>query len=107
MAALAYYEPEEERKAKVYQYLKDVVIPSKLGFIEAKLKSNGGKHLVGDQYTWADLTAAHVFKAMNDYAGPVSGELATAFPALTALANDVEQIPQIAAYIAKRPETDH
>ena len=104
---MAYYETDEARKAKAFQHLKDEVIPSKLGFIEAKLKSNGGKHLVGDQYTWADLTAAHVFKAMNDYAGPVSGELATAFPALTALANDVEQIPQIAAYIAKRPETDH
>ena len=55
------------------------------------------------QWTWADFAVSLFVSGLIQKAD--NPDIAAKLPGLAALAKSVEEIPQIAAWIAKRPDT--
>jgi len=104
-AVLAYLEQDAERKEKIKTRLRNEEYPRILGFLEKRLKENGGKHIVGDSWTWADFAVALFIDGLVKR-GVDEAKIVEKLPTLSALNNSVNAIPEIAAWIAKRPATE-
>jgi len=90
----------EEEKANVVK----VTLPKWLGFFEALLKKNheGKGHFVGENLTYADILMLIAIDNVN--AGAPG--LIDSYPLLKDLRERVACRPRIAAWIAKRPQTN-
>lgn len=74
---------------------------------ESIVKANGGKHLVGNSLTWADLYVAHVLNHVELEVGD-GLQLLTEFPELRNLCeNVVSSSPGIKKWIENRPLTKY
>jgi len=105
MVALAKYEEDAARKEQIKTRLREQEFPRILGFLERRLHANGGKHMVGSKWTWADFAVGMFVDAMLSQ-GAEEAKIAEKLPGLSALAKSVDAIPEIAAWIAKRPVTE-
>jgi len=107
MTALAKYEECADRKEKIKTRLREQEYPRILGFLERRLHANGGKHMVGNKTTWADFAVALFIDAMVKHSNDeTEAKIVEKLPGLSALAKSVDAIPEIAAWIAKRPVTE-
>jgi glutathione S-transferase len=99
-------EKDETKKAELKKKYADEQLPGYLTQLEALLAANhGGDHyFVGKELTWTDLAFLN-FVGWTITFGGVENPLAK-FPKLTALHHKVENLPKIAAWIAKRPKTE-
>ncbi|XP_064618073.1 glutathione S-transferase-like [Liolophura sinensis] len=97
--------PNDEAKAEIKRILIEVDGPRILGHFERCLESNKSGYLVGDSLTWADVVVASYLDSFIDRISPEFGELLEKFPKIRAHLDKVRAIPQIAAFIAKRPKT--
>jgi len=80
-------------------------LPGYLTLLEGLLKSNqgGDKFWVGNDVTWADLA----FLSFEGWLKMAGADKALAkYPKLHALHAKVEKLPKIAAWVAKRPQTE-
>jgi len=105
-----FFEKDETKKAEGKKKYVEETLPGYLTYLEAILVSNhGGDHyFVGTELTWADIVFVTYldFISYNDAFGKVENPLAK-FPKLSALHHRVVNHPKIAAWIAKRPKTNH
>jgi len=100
-----FFEKDEEKKAAAKKKFLEEQLPASLTLLEKLLKENNGGdgYLVGDDLTWADLGLLTVasFLKLSGAEEPFSK-----YPKLQALHDRVENLPKIAAWIAKRPVTN-
>uniref|UniRef100_A0A6G1SAB0 glutathione transferase n=1 Tax=Aceria tosichella TaxID=561515 RepID=A0A6G1SAB0_9ACAR len=93
-----FYDPIPESKAAKEGPLKEQ-IPFYLEKFEKMVKENGG-YLVNGKLTWGDIYFVAPLKYFKGIAG---FDFLEKYPGLQELVKKVESIPQIAAYISKRP----
>jgi len=94
---------DEAKKLKTKNVILDKWVPAYFTQMEKDLKDNGGKFLVGKNFTWADFLVAHfneVFESMVDET------LLDSYPTLKAHQQNVFSEPKIKAWLAKRPVTE-
>lgn len=95
-------EQDEAKKAELKKTFEEVTVPKYFGKFEAQIVANGGgPFLVGKKVSWADLQAAH-FLEFFVLGNPA---LLENFPNLKKLKDTVFDIPQIKAWVEKRPVT--
>ncbi|XP_070548576.1 S-crystallin SL11-like isoform X1 [Ptychodera flava] len=98
-----FFEKDETKKA---QLKADFVVKAEsiLAALEKLLSANNGGngYLVGDSLTWADLE----FFVRMEYAPFFNAAILDQYPKLKALAERVSSVPEIAAWLKKRPKTD-
>ncbi|XP_050549167.1 glutathione S-transferase-like [Daktulosphaira vitifoliae] len=95
------YDPDEESKQKKYDPLIKETIPFYMKKFESIVTENNG-YFVNGKLSWADL----FFVSIMDYLNYMAGfDLLKEYPKLQALKASVVAIPQIKAWIAKRPNT--
>lgn len=95
---------DPEARAKYQERYRDEFLIPGLGKLENLLKSNGEGNgfFVGDSLTWGDL----YFVNLSEYALHMGKADLEGFPKLKALKARVEAVPQIAAWIKERPQTE-
>ncbi|XP_064594460.1 hematopoietic prostaglandin D synthase-like [Liolophura sinensis] len=97
--------PNEEVKAQRTKNFIEVDGPRILANLERCLESSRSEYLVGDSLTWADVMVASYLDLYIDRITPDFGDLLDKFPKLQAHLDRIRTVPQIAAFIAKRPKT--
>ncbi|KAL4226801.1 hypothetical protein ACF0H5_014780 [Mactra antiquata] len=101
-AVKAFFESDEKKKAELQKNLGEVVFPRFLGQFETALENNGGKYLVGDSLTLADLAVVDCFDT------PVQNfpSIMDKFPKMKAHREAITGLPTIAEYLKNRKRTD-
>jgi len=94
-------EQDETKKAELKKNFDENVVPKYLTKFEAQITANGGAFLVGKRISWIDLQLAHFLEFFEAQAAA----LLDSFPNLKKLKETVFEIPQIKAWIEKRPVT--
>jgi len=98
---IAFMTDEKEKAEK----LKETVASHKTKFFDVfdnLIKANGGKHLVGDKLSWADLWLAFTIDQMQLI---FKENIAEGRVHVNKLHEEVVNSPKIKAWIAKRPAT--
>ncbi|XP_066602106.1 glutathione S-transferase-like [Prorops nasuta] len=96
-----HYESNEEAKSVRLEAAKELV-PFYLERLDAQVKKNDG-YLVGGALTWADL----VFVALLDYLNfMMKSDIIENYDQLKQLQKKVLEIPNIKAWVEKRPQSD-
>lgn len=99
--AAYFYESNAEAKAEKEKAAKELV-PFYVERLDEQVKKNGG-YFVGGKLTWADL----LFVALLGYIEAIAKEdIIAKAENLKALREKVLDLPNIKAYVAKRPETE-
>ncbi|NP_001165924.1 glutathione S-transferase S8 isoform X1 [Nasonia vitripennis] len=96
-----YYETNAEAKAEKEKAAKELV-PFYVERLDEQVKKNGG-YFVGGKLTWADLLFVAVLGYMN---GIAKEDIIAKVENLKALREKVLNLPNIKAWVAKRPETE-
>lgn len=101
-----FFEEDKERKEKAEKKVKEEELPKFFKHFEAMLKKNNGGDgfFVGDSVTWADVAFAHQVEYVS-IVGLDADTFLADYPKLKALKDRVLQLPEIAAWVAKRPES--
>lgn len=101
--AAYHYDSNPETKAPKLAPLQNETVPFYLSRFDKIVADNGG-YFVNGQLTWADL----YFVAISDYLQLMAGNMDffSSNPNLKALKEKVVAIPQIKAWIDKRPASD-
>jgi glutathione S-transferase len=102
IAKSLYYEEQQAESVKRAENFRKLRAPKFLGYFERLLNHNpaGGEWLVGGSVTYVDLSMFQVIGGLR-YAFPkLMARLMTEHPKLAALAQRVEKLPRIAAYLA-------
>jgi len=97
-----FVEVNESKRREIRNHIVNVQVPKYFGRLDQDLAENGGKHLVGNCYTWIDFFAAHYVDFLST---AVESNLLEKYPHLEAFKNSVLSIPQIKAWIEQRPQT--
>jgi glutathione S-transferase len=96
--SLYYEEQKREARRRSTVFVEDR-IPKYLGYLEKVLDRNGGQHLVGDAFSYPDLSAFQVLTGL-EYAFPhAMARLARRIPLIRRLRDEVAQRPRISAYL--------
>lgn len=95
-------ENDPVKKAELVKELKDKTVDKYLKTFDKIINSNGGKRLVGNSLSWADIWLTHVINNLEIICGI---KLAEDFPAVKSLCDTVLATPQIKAWIEKRPKS--
>jgi len=96
------YAKTEQKKAEATRRFIEINLTN-ISNLEAIKQSNGGDWLVGRNLTWADLIVASLYSNFSSY---LDMDLLAGFPNLKAHQAAVFAIPQIKAWIKKRPVTE-
>jgi glutathione S-transferase len=100
IAGSLYYEDQRREAAKRASAFVRERIPKLLGWLERVLDASGGPYLLGERFSYADLSAFQVVEGLS-YAFPnAMARLAPKIPRLRALRDRVAARPRIAAYLA-------
>ena len=98
-----HYAPDEAKKAELKKAFLAETLPNFLKHMEVTIKANGGKYLVGNDVTWADLAVANTIAALT---GMLGSEWQKEAPALKAYVDGINNLPRIKKWIETRPKTD-
>jgi len=96
------HQPEEAKKAELAKVFKDEKLPVWLTMMETVLKKQGGKHFTGSSLSWADIIVFHIVSSLKDRWSPDM----SSHPCLSSLVTMVGSLPNIKAWIQKRPVTE-
>ena len=100
ISSAQYYEEQREAAKARAAHFREARMPKYLGFFERALAQNGGRYLVGEAASYVDLSVFQVVRGLA-YAFPERfAAVAEDTPGLVALANRVEALPRVAAYLA-------
>jgi len=91
----------DEEKEKHKKKILTETFPSLLTKVEADLKANGGKFLVGKKYSWVDFLMAQYVEAFE--LSLESRKFLDDFPTIKSHQEAVFNIPQIKKWIEERP----
>jgi len=87
--------------------LKTETGPRIFTYLEKRITDNGGKFLVGDAYTYADVVVACFIDNMSFTKTKEECEaIGAKYPNLSALGKAIAATPEIKAWIEKRPKTE-
>ena len=104
-----YYEDQKEAAARRAAAFRAERMPKFFGYLEraaAPDEASGSPHMVGDQFTYADLSAFQLLRGLT-YAFPNAfAELESTIPHLLELADAVASRDRIAAYLASERRID-
>ncbi|KAJ8026817.1 S-crystallin SL11 [Holothuria leucospilota] len=102
-ATKVYYEKDEKRKQQLLKELTEVQAPKYLGLLEKLLKANqgGDGFFVGSKISLAEIV---VFNGIYDNLALFA--ITNKEPKLQALVDRVKALPQIDAWLKKRPQTE-
>merc|ERR1712012_218549 len=97
------FEKDETKKAELAEKMQKEIVPTAMANLEKILAKNGGKHMVGNDVTWADFEVANFFQiVLNAHGEKAFG----ANKNLLALTKKVMEMPNVKAWVEKRPKTD-
>jgi glutathione S-transferase len=99
-----FMEKDEEAKATLKNEFLEIQVPRYFSKLDSIKEKNGGKFLVGENVSWADLMFAHY---LEFFEATVDAGMLDKYPNLKALKQNVFEIPQVKAWIEKRPQTSH
>jgi glutathione S-transferase len=99
----ALWTDDDAKKLKAKNNILDKLAPAYYTQIEKDLKENGGKYLVGKNFTWADFLIAHFNEVFESF---VDQTLLDNYPTIKLHQQNVFNVPQIKAWMAKRPVTE-
>jgi len=96
-----FFEKDEAKKAQLFEEYKEKTLQPTLDKLEAILKENNGGDgfFVGDSITFADVQFFHVIEGLVAMGNKIQQ------PKLAALFERIKSNPGIAAWLAKRPQT--
>jgi glutathione S-transferase len=97
-----FMESDEGKKAELKKTLLETQIPKYFNKFSAIKEENGGQWMVGKNVTWADI---HLAIAVDFFGSTVDASVLESFPQLKALKDSVYELPQIKAWLEKRPVT--
>lgn len=97
-----FWEKDEAKKAEYLKELTENHLPTTLKTFEGRARQNGA-WIVGQNMTYADLAIAVLHDGLCAY----KQELLTPFTALAKLKKSVEELPNVASWISKRPDSSH
>jgi glutathione S-transferase len=102
--AFTFETKDETKKAEQKKKFLEEQLPQHLTYLDNLLKKNhgGDKFFVGTELTWADLALINYLSWIDIAEG--SARLAK-YPKVKALRERVEALPKVAAWIAKRPQS--
>jgi glutathione S-transferase len=99
IAGSLYYEDQKREARRRSSVFVEDRIPKYLGYLEQVLDRSGGEHLVGDAFSYVDLSTFQVLAGL-EYAFPnAMARLARRIPLLRRLRDEVTQQPRVAAYL--------
>ncbi len=99
IAGSLYYEDQKREARRRSRVFVADRIPKYLGYLEQMLDRNGGEHLVGDAFSYVDLSTFQVLAGL-EYAFPhAMAGLARRIPLLRRLRDEVARQPRISAYL--------
>nr|AEW43451.1 glutathione S-transferase sigma-class [Solen grandis] len=104
-----FYEKDKDKKVTMLQKTNKETLPKFLDFYEKRLKENnkGEGWVVGDKLTLADLVLYNTFHTITLFMSMAGLNALEKRPLLQAHYARVEALPQIAAWIKARPETEN
>ena len=91
---------EEKKKEMAEKFVQEQLTPFMKNLAEA-LKDNGGQWLVGDDITYADISMAQLLNSIDKFH---PGVLESKAPLLYKHKEKVLALPNIKAWISKRPK---
>jgi len=104
LAGRIHFETDEARKAELVKKVKTEDGPRVFGYFEKKITENGGKFLIGESITYADILIAAFVDHMRQNKTPEEmEEKAKMCPKVFAMTQAVTETQQIKDWIAKRP----
>eukprot|EP00092_Neocalanus_flemingeri_P035489 GFUD01038618.1.p1 GENE.GFUD01038618.1~~GFUD01038618.1.p1 ORF type:complete len:207 (+),score=62.56 GFUD01038618.1:143-763(+) len=95
----AMFEMDEKRKKAMTETHEKVTVPTVLGQIEKRLAARGGQFLVGNTFSWADIQTFFFCSELGDQ------EVLQKTPGIASLVKRVGDLPNIKAWVEKRPKT--
>ncbi|CAL8128183.1 unnamed protein product [Orchesella dallaii] len=98
------YEKDEKTKAELNTNFLEKTIPRYFSVIESDLKKNGGKYLVGNGITWIDFLLCHLAQLFSLLS---ESDVLTDYPTIKKYQQEIFAIPEIKAWIDKRPVTPY
>ncbi|KAG8223842.1 hypothetical protein J437_LFUL007863 [Ladona fulva] len=98
-----YYEPNEETKEKKKEVLFNETMPFYLERLDEEVKKNDG-HFVKGKLTWADLAIVAMIDFMEDQ---LQTKFTDNYSNLKAIKEKVLDLPQIKAWVERRPKTNY
>ena len=96
-------EKDETKKFAAIGELKDKALPAFLDELTKVLEKNGGKYLVGDSLSVADIAASHI---VNYLVGVFGEDWKETYTVADAYFNSVLELPKIKKWIETRPKTE-
>jgi len=96
------HESDPKKKVERIKTFETERLPVKLGYLEKMLISNGGEWFVGKKLNWSDLAVIDTYKFVESANCKIPWET---IPKLQAHRKKIESIPNIAKYMASRPDT--
>ena len=99
----AFFESDEERKKALNEKLIAEVLPSNMKLFDERLGKTGSGFFAASGMTWADLYLFSILDFVGDKSEPVKAN----FKNVKAMDEKVRAHPAIAAWLARRPKTDH
>jgi glutathione S-transferase len=97
-----FMEQDAAKKEIIKQEFISAIVPKYFSKIEAAKERNGGQFLVGQKLSWADILFVHFIDMMETTVDP---DVIKNYPKIAELRKNVLEIPNIKAWIEKRPQT--
>ncbi len=103
-----FFENDETKKAELLVVFTEELVPRNLAFMEAKLKKTHSGFLIGSAVTVADLYLFVGFETLTNGGFKTTDvdKVASNFPMLLGHFQRIKAMPQVAAWLAKRPQTE-
>ncbi|CAL8122955.1 unnamed protein product [Orchesella dallaii] len=96
----AVLEKDESKRAEIMKEIYESTKERFLSTFNSIIEGSGGKHLVGDSLTWADIYLFHSVTGI-----PIVNDNLDDFPAIKSLVENVANTPKIKEWLKKRPVT--
>jgi len=97
-----FMEKDEGKKGEYKKELMENRVPFYFSKLNSVQERNGGNFLVGDSLSWADILVAHYLEFFESAADP---NILVPYPNLKKLKDTVYGLPQVKAWVEKRPKT--
>ena len=95
-------EQDEAKKAELVKKFSEETLPNFLQHFSKALEKNGGKYLVGDAVTLADIGFANV---MMELGGSIGDAWREKCPQIAKFTDDIMGLPNIKKWLESRPKT--
>jgi glutathione S-transferase len=99
IASSAYYEEQQAEATRRAADFRETRMPKFLGWFERRLAAGDGRWMVGDRWSYADLSLFQLVEGLRFAFPRRTAALEPDLPLLTALHDRVAALPELAAYL--------